>query len=314
MTDVTGPFMNGNTFSNGTVTATVNGSMSAITIIDISIFMALFEFNSSFIFLGYNVNGFNFNSAGVFLAVSFSGSPAIYAGGQYFKTGSLNGAYPAIKVSNCPPEDDSTTIINSYVSNQEQITAFAAGPIPLNHTIHSDLSQRFKMVYRLNHGTVTGTFSVGQTVTDTVLGTTATITNVQSGYILCENKSPATGIFSATGTTTITTTTGSAILNKVESHMVYTGIENINIMAIGRLDIAPASGTNILLIGYIAKNDVVKTRTKSPSRISSGTFESVMPKGTFNLSTNDFIEFFVENQGNSANIKCNDIDIEVFRI
>lgn len=84
--------------------------------------------------------------------------------------------------------------------------------------------------------------------------------------------------------------------------VTYTGERDMPSPVTISFDIEPVSGTNKNLKGYVALNGTVITTTGRLARVDSGNPQSITTIWQLTLQTNDFIEFFVENNSDAIDI------------
>jgi len=92
---------------------------------------------------------------------------------------------------------------------------------------------------------------------------------------------------------------------------VYTGVKDIVVPITAKCSVAPVSGTNIKIGVYIAKNGVIVAASEAYGTASAGSPASITVIWQDGLSTNDYLEVFVENDDNATDLS---VETAQFRI
>ena len=93
--------------------------------------------------------------------------------------------------------------------------------------------------------------------------------------------------------------------------MTYVGVKDIDLNVDMSFSGAPVSGTNKDITFYVAKNGSVVTNSGAANRISAGSIARTSLMWRIPLSTNDYIEAFVENNTDTINVLITDAVMRV---
>jgi len=93
--------------------------------------------------------------------------------------------------------------------------------------------------------------------------------------------------------------------------MTYIGVKDIDLNVDMSFSGAPVSGTNKDITFYVAKNGSVVTNSGAANRISSGSPARTSLMWRISLSTNDYIEAFVENNTDTINMLVTDAVLRI---
>lgn len=128
-----------------------------------------------------------------------------------------------------------------------------------------------------------------------------------NGYITLVNNATNTVISAANTPVLLTATTWADQITArftmlTSGRLTYIGLDDKVFNINARVSIEPVSGTNVTISSYIALNGTPLAYTQASARASNGSPASITMISEVELSTNDYIEIFVENNDNSTDL------------
>lgn len=152
---VTGHFNQGNTITDGTVTATIAEHEHNLIAFNVNTATTFGQFNSNFLYLPHGSYGFNFDSGLVFNYITVVGSTGISDEENFFYAGSLDQDTIGVYVKSSPPLQDSSVTNLSTVKNNAVATDIVTQDIPVKFGLSYTEQSKTRTLLDVATGNVT---------------------------------------------------------------------------------------------------------------------------------------------------------------